>query len=118
MLSALLAPVSMLAQDVRSGKLGGVCSLNISNASISMAGDAGDAGFSGADSGATVNPDGLVPEAAHCDLCASPCLALPVLALLVIPSYPGNDVATVYLPADVAAFIPGLPFSRGPPFTL
>jgi len=51
-LSALLAPVSMLAQDVRTGKLDGVCSLTefltSSSASTSIAGDA--AGLSAADS--------------------------------------------------------------------
>ena len=97
-LSALVAPVSMLAEEVRTGKLGGICSVNAATASSSDAGS------------------GDVPQAgSHCDLCGSLGLALPPLPVVVIPCFPGNRVATVDFPADLAAAIPGLPFSRGPP---
>jgi hypothetical protein len=102
-LSALLAPVSMLAQDVQSGKLGGVCSLN-NFAAASSSVDGAAAGSSSAQ-----------PKGAHCDLCGSLGLALPVLALLVIPSFPGSQVVVFTLPPDPAASVPGLPPGRGPP---
>jgi len=97
-LSALWAPVSMLAQDVRSGQLSGICSVNTDLASPSDAG-LGDAPQAGA----------------HCSLCASLGWASPPLAVLAIPSFPGLQVAEVDFPADLSAAIPGLPFSRGPP---
>ena len=97
-LSALWAPVSMLAQDVRSGQLAGICSVNAEPANISGAGLGG------------------VPQAgAHCELCASLGWVPPLLAVLVIPSSPGQQVAVVDVPANLSAAIPGLPFSRGPP---
>ena len=101
-LAALLAPVSMLAQDVQSGKLGGVCSL--SNLLASSSTD-------------TAAADGSSAQAkgAHCDLCGAPGLVLPLLASLVIPTFPGGDVAAVFLPAHRAASVPGLPPGRGPP---
>lgn len=120
MLSALLAPVSMLAQDVRTGKLGGVCSLDRGNPSFSLTGNTGrnTGGNTDGISGAAGDADGTAPEGAHCDLCASLCLAAPAVASLVLPSHPGSDVAAVYQRADVPAFIKGLRYSRGPPFTL
>lgn len=102
-LSALLVPVSMLAQDVQSGKLGGVCSLNNFVASSSNA------------DGASGGSDSAQPKGAHCDLCSSLGLALPLLAVLVIPSFPGSQVAAFTLPTVQVASIPGLPPGRGPP---
>jgi hypothetical protein len=102
-LSALLAPVSMLAEEVRTGKLGGLCSLNNAVASSTAGLDGG-----GAD----------MPQqqgASHCDLCSSLGLALPVLVLGAIPSFAGDRVASFTWPADIAATVAGLPFSRGPP---
>ena len=97
-LSALWAPVSMLAQDVRTGQLGGICSVNTDLASASDAGS-GDA-----------------PQAGmHCDLCASLGWVPPPLAVAAIPCFPGQQVAAVDFPANLTAAIPGLPFSRGPP---
>lgn len=98
-LSALWAPVSMLAQDVKTGKLGGICSVN--TVSSNAGGDAVDG-----DAGAT----GL-----RCDLCASPGLVLPPLPLATTPCFSGTDVAASDLPAATGAAVPGLPFSRGPP---
>ena len=103
-MSALLSPVSMLAQDMQSGKLGGICSLNnlvASNADNSAPGS-GSAQTKGS----------------HCGLCGAPALVLPLLALLVIPTVPGSELVAIFLPSDKAALVVGLPFSRGPPFTL
>jgi hypothetical protein len=97
-LSALWAPVSMLAQDVRTGQLGGICSVNTDLASASDVGS-GDAPQAGA----------------HCDLCRSLGWVLPLLAVAAIPSFPGQQVAAVDFPANLATAITGLPFSRGPP---
>ena len=102
--SALIAPASMLAEEVRTGKLGGVCSLNTPTASAADAGTPGDSGAPATGS--------------HCDLCGSLALVLPLLAVVTIPSFPGSQVAAVFLPADVAASSVSLPFSRGPPVPL
>ncbi|MCY1165675.1 hypothetical protein D9M73_55860 [compost metagenome] len=101
-LSALVAPASMLAEEVRTGKLGGICAVN--SASWSGSADAGDAG------------NGNTPQAgSHCELCGASGLVLPPLPVVAIPCFPGNQLASVSLPAHSAGSIPGLPFSRGPP---
>jgi len=97
-LSALWAPVSMLAQDVQTGKLGGICSVN--TASSHAGGDATD------DDAST----GL-----RCDLCGSLGLALPPLAVATASCFSGTVVAVADVPATTGAAVPGLPFSRGPP---
>ena len=97
-LSALVAPVSMLAEEVRTGKLGGLCSVNSVLASNPDLGN---------DQTSQVSP--------HCDLCTSLGLALPPLLVSGIPCFPGNQLAIVDFPADLATSISGLPFSRGPP---
>lgn len=97
MLSALLAPASMLAQDMRSGKLGGVCSAGASwGGSPEAAGDSAKAG-------------------AHCELCASVGLVMPPPPGTAIPCFAGHAVAPAGVPAQLAASDPGLPYSRGPP---
>ena len=97
-LSALLAPVSLLAQEVRTGKLGGICSLS------AVSGNSSDAG------------PGEGPHAgAHCELCGAPGWLLPPLAVCAIPCFAGQQVADAGFPADVTVKPPGLPFSRGPP---
>lgn len=101
-LSALLAPVSMLAQDVQTGKLGGVCAVNVAAAATQADGGNGDA------SQANV----------HCDLCGVAGLVLPPLPAAAIPCFAGDQVAALDLPANAGAAIPGLPFSRGPPASL
>lgn len=98
MLSALWAPVSMLAQDVHTGKLGGICSVN---AALSGSSDAGS--------------DGAPQAGAHCDMCGAFGWALPPPAVAAIPCFPGQQVAAFDFPADVTAAVTGLPFSRGPP---
>lgn len=97
-LSALLAPISLLAEEVRTGQLGGLCSASAVS-SISADDGSGDAPQAGA----------------HCDLCASLGWALPPLPVTAIPCFAGEQVAAADFPADVVTTIPGLPFSRGPP---
>lgn len=97
-LSALWAPLSMLAKELRTGQLGGVCSVNTAFASSSDAG-ADDAPQAGS----------------HCDLCGSMGWAVPQLTAFAIPCFPGHLVAQVDYPADLTTAVPGLPFSRGPP---
>ena len=98
MLSGLLAPVSLLAEEVRTGKLGGICSLS------AVSGGSSDAGAGQA-----------VKAGTHCDLCGAPGWLLPQLAVCAIPCFAGQQVADADFPADVAVRPPGLPFSRGPP---
>ena len=100
-LLALISPISRLVEDVRTGQLGGVCSLNALTASVPNAGTSGDSNAPASRS--------------HCDGCGSLAFALPLLTALTIPSFPGSQVAAVSLPADVAASSVSLPFSRGPP---
>ncbi len=85
----------MLAEEVRTGKLGGLCS----------AGKSIDVGASG----------DVAPAGSHCDACGSLAFALPPFAAQTLPSQPSQQVAGIDLPFDLAARISGLPPSRGPP---
>lgn len=97
--SALLAPVSLLAQDVQSGKLGGLCSV-----------------ASTAATGALDASDGDSPSmGGHCELCGSTALGLPPLQHRGVLAAPVTAMATVVADAVRSASSPGLPFSRGPP---
>ncbi|MES2401933.1 MAG: DUF2946 family protein [Pseudomonadota bacterium] len=99
--SALVAPASMLAEEVRTGKLGGVCALNSASQGSPDGADAGNGSASKAGT--------------HCELCGSLGMALPPLQIASIPCDPGTQVADASAPAHLAESIPGLPFSRGPP---
>ncbi|WP_268236581.1 DUF2946 family protein [Polaromonas eurypsychrophila] len=92
--AALIAPVSMLAEDVRTGQLGGLCS-------------ATGSGQPGSDDASSAN--------GHCDLCGSAGLALPPLAQSGSRSATVMAMALVFEDAVRSASSPGLPFSRGPP---
>ena len=91
---ALLAPVSMLAEDVRTGQLGGLCSVAGGN---------------------QPGNDDALPANGHCALCGSTGLGL-------LPLYQ-TDAGLAAVSAMVVAFqngvrsaaLSGLPFSRGPP---
>lgn len=98
-LSALWAPVSMLAQDVQTGKLGGICSVNTASS------------HAGSDS----TDDDAASTGLRCDLCGSMGLVLPPLAAAPAPCFSGTVVAVADVPASIGAAVPGLPFSRGPP---
>lgn len=99
--SALLAPVSMLAEEVRTGKLGGLCSV------ASQASSAGALGSSGTDDASLTT--------GHCDLCGSLGLGLPPLPQTKVVSAAVTAMAVVHDDAVRSASSPGLPFSRGPP---
>ncbi|MDP2817909.1 MAG: DUF2946 family protein [Polaromonas sp.] len=91
--AALLAPVSMLAEDVRTGQLGGLCS-------------ATGAGQPGSEDASSAN--------GHCDLCGSTGLALLPLEQTGI-CHAAAAMAVVFQDALRSTSSPGLPFSRGPP---
>ena len=97
MAAALAAPVSLMAQDVGSGKFGGICYA--------------DPVLDGLQQG---EPE---PSHAggHCSLCASS--GLPLLPLAVFTHTPvlSYELALRMAPSDRAAIVSGLPFSRGPP---
>ena len=100
-LSALLAPVSMLAEEVRTGQLGGIC------------------GVKAASSGNPDSGSGDAPQpGSHCDLCGALGWALPPLTISVSPCFAGQQVAAADFPADATTAVTGLPFSRGPPTLL
>lgn len=99
-LSALLAPAAMLAEEVRTGKLGGLCSAS-----------AGWTGASGGSGGAA----GDSSSGGHCDLCASVGLALPPVMAPPVPTFAGHAVVSPAMAALLLASDPGLPYSRGPP---
>ena len=102
-LSALWAPVSMLAQEVRTGQLGGICS-------------ASAVWHDDASSGANSNPNTAPGQsAAHCEMCGALGWALPPLVVSVLPSFAGQQVAAQDVPAALTPAVTGLPFSRGPP---
>ena len=104
-LSALWAPVSMLAQEVRTGQLGGICSAGSATAVWHVD-----------DASSSTNPDGAPGQSAsHCEMCGALGWALPPLALSVPPSFAGQQVAAQDVPAALAPAVTGLPFSRGPP---
>lgn len=92
--AALIAPVSLLAEDVRTGQLGGLCS-------------ATGGGQAAGDDASSAN--------GHCDLCGSAGLALPPLEGAAACATSGTAMAVVFKDAVRAAASPGLPFSRGPP---
>lgn len=99
--SALLAPVSMLAEEVRTGKLGGLCTVA--------------AGGLSAAAGDLPGGDESSPAAAHCDLCGSTGPALPPQDQAGVFPAPFTAMVAVFPEAVRPASAPGLPFSRGPP---
>lgn len=102
-LSALLAPVSTLARDVQTGKFGGICSAGMQFVGLQ-------------DSAADPGAAGDAQPARHCELCGAPALLAPSLPDIRIPCFAGTQVAAAPLPPDTGKAIPGLPFSRGPPW--
>lgn len=99
--SALLAPVSMLAEEVRTGKLGGLCTVA--------------AGASSAAAADLPGGDESAPAAAHCDLCGSTGPGLPSPDQAGVFPVPITAMVAVFPEAVRSASLPGLPFSRGPP---
>ena len=99
-LSALVSPASMLAEEVRTGKLGSVCRLSTVTASTPDA---------------SLGDGGVPARGLHCEMCGSLAWALPLLVRVTVPSFAGNQVVTMRLPANVAASSFSLPLIRGPP---
>ncbi|WP_309679325.1 DUF2946 family protein [Polaromonas sp.] len=97
-LSALAAPVSMLAEEVRTGQLGGLCS---AGKALAAKADAGE--------GAALQAGG------HCDWCGSMGQALPPLPLAAVFCASADSRLALQAFAPRAAFDTGRPFSRGPP---
>ena len=97
MAAALAAPVSLMAQDVGSGKFGGICYA--------------EPVLDGLQQGEQepTHPGG------HCSLCASSGLALPPLAFYTQAPLLSYELALRMAPSDRAVIVSGLPFSRGPP---
>lgn len=87
----------MLAEEVRTGQLGGLCSVSALSAPNPD------------------SPDDAPHSGLHCDLCGTIGLILPPLVACTVPSFAGHHVAIADTPANLATAIPGLPFSRGPP---
>lgn len=92
--AALLAPVSLLAEDVRTGQLGGLCS---------------------ASGGGQPGSDDASSATGHCDLCGSAGLALPPVAQSGSCFATVTALAPVFEDAVRPAASLGLPFSCGPP---
>lgn len=87
----------MLAEEVRTGQLGGLCSASALSAP------------------SPDSPDNAPDSGMRCDLCGTIGLILPPLVACAVPSFADHDVAVADSPANLATAIPGLPFSRGPP---
>jgi hypothetical protein len=97
--SALVAPAVMLAEEVRTGKLGGLCS-----AQSRVVADPASGG------------EAALQAGSHCDWCSSASLAPPpLLASALLSPAPTPYVTLSDFPADLAASVTGLPFGRGPP---
>lgn len=93
----------MLTEEMRTGKLGGLCSVASSTPNAVAAGDMG----AGADDTSLAS--------GHCDLCGVQGLCLPPLQQSGQLSPAVATMAAVYHDAVRADSSPGLPFSRGPP---
>jgi hypothetical protein len=104
--SALASPASMLAEEVSTGKLGGVCNRAAQVSKSAGATDAAEAGLPQAHA---------VP---HCDLCGTPGLVGQPVPALENRQAPPDHMAMLDLTADLFAAVTGLPFGRGPPLFL
>lgn len=97
--SALVAPVALLAEEVRTGQLGGLCSAQSRSAADPASGG-----------------ETTLQAGSHCDWCSSVGLAPPPLGAPALqPSAPNPQVTLSGFPADLATCVTGLPFGRGPP---
>jgi hypothetical protein len=95
LLSLLLAPGALLAQDLQTGKLGGICS-------------------AGAPAAQQVDED-PTPFHAHCPLCSAS-WGLPLALAEGSPAHVAPQCLVIAVAAaDPAVRVTGLPFSRGPP---
>ena len=102
----------MLAQELRTGKLGGICSFT--SASTSVSAQTFTDAFASLDN---KNPDHDDARAhgASCELCGTLGLVLPILVVASSGPFASDELVAFFLPPPVALSDPGLPFSRGPP---
>ena len=98
--AALFMSVAQLASDVRTGRLGGVCSA--AKSAVTAV-------------GASTALGETAQDHAHCELCGSLTLALPPIAAQHIDTQPNRLPALAAPPSQLARFGAGLPYSRGPP---
>ncbi len=96
-LSALGAPVALLAQELVTGKLGGLCRAEPAPPGLAQTG--------------TESPS----NTGHCDLCSAPSLAMPPPTGLSSCAPADHQHARRLVRANPLALGPELPFSRGPP---
>ena len=113
---ALVAPASMLAQELRTGKLGGICSFTSASTStsISLAAQTFADAFASLDNNKPDHNDART-HGASCELCGTLGLVLPILVVASNGPFVSNELVAFFLPPPVAPSDPGLPFSRGPP---
>ncbi len=91
--AALITPSLLLADELRTGKLGGICSAGKS----------------------TGGSDDNALDGYHCDTCGSLAFALPIFCLPATLVKPGKQLAGFDLSFALDARISGLPPNRGPP---
>lgn len=121
--SAMLAPLSMLAADVRSGSLGGVCTqslralapFGVGNGGFGDAQPLAAASNQATKEAGVPSSGGQAVQLAACDLCGAFGLVPARLALALPQSAPARSVPSRNLPSDLALSLIGLPFSHGPP---
>jgi len=94
---ALAAPVSLLAQDVGSGKLGGLCTAELVTDHMQQG-----------------EPE-LSHPGAHCSWCSSAGLVSLALAVFTPTPVLSDELAPHMASSGRAVTVSGLPFSRGPP---
>ena len=106
---ALVAPASMLAQELRTGKLGGICSFTSTSVSTQTFADT----FANLNNNSDHND--ARTHGASCELCGTLGLVLPILVVASSGPFASDELAAFFLLPPVAPSDPGLPFSRGPP---
>ena len=95
----------MLAEEVRTGKLGGLCSVGTSVSTSLTSQNSGGTGGGNA-----------LQTGSHCDLCGSLTLA-PLPLLTAVAPAPCIDEQRAFFdhPIVLSAAVAGLPPGRGPP---
>ena len=91
----------MLAEEVRTGKLGGICAVNTATFAVVDASSSSHSGKAHAGS--------------QCELCGNMGLALPPPPLAEAHCLTGDLLLALAVPTAFSAVVTGLPFSRGPP---
>lgn len=99
--SVLVAPASLLAEEVRTGKLGGVCNVRA---------------VSTADAQGSIGANGSPHASLHCEICgATTALPPPALAKVAMAGNSDSPVSVLKAVPRLSSAVAGLPFGRGPP---